>query len=82
MHKITNLWKFELNWSSKLRENDGRKNTLVTQVECFEMLKFETSAEVSNSVQIFEWEIASFSLQNYVTSEEAVSHKVKFFLKK
>ena len=28
-HKITSLWKFELNWSSKLRENDKRKNTPV-----------------------------------------------------
>ena len=25
MHTITNLWKFELNWSSKLRDNNGRK---------------------------------------------------------
>ena len=25
MHKITSLLKFELNWSSKLRENDERK---------------------------------------------------------
>ena len=24
MHKITNLWKFELNWSSKLRDNNER----------------------------------------------------------
>ena len=31
-HKITNLWKFELNWSSELRENDERKNTLVGQI--------------------------------------------------
>ena len=31
MHKITNLWKFELNRSSKLRDNNERKNTLVTQ---------------------------------------------------
>ena len=30
MHKI-NLWKIDLNWSSKLRDNNGRKNTLVTQ---------------------------------------------------
>ena len=30
MHKITNLWKFELNLLSKLRDNSGRKNTLVT----------------------------------------------------
>ena len=29
MHKITNLWKFELNLSSKLRDNNERKNTLV-----------------------------------------------------
>ena len=25
MHKTTNLWKFELNWSSKLRDNNERK---------------------------------------------------------
>ena len=37
-----------------LRENNGRKNTLVAQVECFQMLEFKTSAEVSNSIQIFE----------------------------
>ena len=32
-HKITSLWKFELNWTSKLRENDERKKTpLVGQI--------------------------------------------------
>ena len=31
MHKITNLWKFKLNWLSKLQEINERKNTLVTQ---------------------------------------------------
>ena len=31
MHKITNLWKFELNWSSKLRDNNEIKNTFVTR---------------------------------------------------
>ena len=31
MHKITNLWTFELNWSSNLRDNNERKNTLVTR---------------------------------------------------
>ena len=30
-HKITNLSKFELNRSSNLRENNERKNTLVTR---------------------------------------------------
>ena len=27
MHKITNLWKFELNWWSKLRDNNEQKKT-------------------------------------------------------
>ena len=31
MHKITNLWTFELNWPSKLQDNYERKNTLVTR---------------------------------------------------
>ena len=31
MHKKTNLWKLELNWSSKLRDINERKNTLVTR---------------------------------------------------
>ena len=35
-HKITNLWKFGLNWSSKLRENDERKKpTLLDEFVCF-----------------------------------------------
>ena len=33
LHKITNLWKVELNyWSSKLQESNDRKNTLVAQI--------------------------------------------------
>ena len=31
MHTLTNLWKFELNWSSKLRDMNEIKNTLVTR---------------------------------------------------
>ena len=30
-HKITNLWKFELNRSSKLRDYNERKSTIVTR---------------------------------------------------
>ena len=48
-----------------LRENNGRKNTLVAQVECFQMLEFKTSAEVSNSIQI--------------KFEGAVSHIVAYY---
>ena len=32
MHKITHQWKCELNWSSKLQENNERKNALVAQI--------------------------------------------------
>ena len=31
MHKIINMWKFWLNWSSKLQENKRSKDTLVAQ---------------------------------------------------
>ena len=34
MHKITNLCKFELNWSSKLQENNERKKTPVSHKLC------------------------------------------------
>ena len=37
------------------------KNTLVAQVVCFQMLEFETSADVFNSIQIFKREKTSFS---------------------
>ena len=73
MHKITNLWKFGLNWSSKLQENNERKNTLVAQIVCFQML---IKASGLKSF-IFEWEITSFS--KTVTSEGAVSHNVLYY---
>ena len=37
-HKITNLWNFEPNWSSKLQENDERKKTpLLDEFVCFQI---------------------------------------------
>ena len=61
MHKITNLWKFELNWSSKLRDmNEIKKTPLSHEVVCFHMLDFETSnskLEVSKSKS---WKITFF----------------------
>ena len=39
MHTITNLWKFELNWSSKLRDNnERRKNPCHTKLCVFRWL--------------------------------------------
>ena len=34
MHKILNLWKFELNWSSKFRDINERKNTELCAFRC------------------------------------------------
>ena len=78
MHKITNLWKFELDWSSKLRDNNERKNTLVTW-RCvlsdagFQDLKFKIWGLEIKFVENY------FFLENYDTSEEAVSHNVLYY---
>ena len=53
MHELTNLWKFGLNRSSKLRDNNERKNTLVTQ-SCVRLdgwFRLKTNS----------WKITSFS---------------------
>ena len=60
MHKITNLWKFELNRSLKLRDIMKEKTPMSHEVVCFLMLDFETSnskLEVSKN----SWKITSFS---------------------
>ena len=49
-HKITSLWKFGLNWSSKLRENDERKNTLVGQI-C--LLSYRNKRLLARSLLLF-----------------------------
>ena len=61
MHKITNLCKFELKRSTKLQDNNERKNTLVTQ-----------SLEIK-FVENY------FFLENYISSEGAVSHNVLYY---
>ena len=44
VHKITYLWKFELNWSSKLLDIPMKEKTpLSHEVVCFQMLVFPTS---------------------------------------
>ena len=81
MHYIVNLSKLELNWSSKLRMNNGRKNALVAQVVCFQMPDFETSkynSEVSKSnsnILVRNY----FFPENYLTSEGAVSQNVLYY---
>jgi hypothetical protein len=77
MHKITNLWKFELNRSSKLRDNNERKNTLVTR-SCVRLdgwfwdLKFDIWGLKIKFVENY------FFVENYGTSEGAISHNVLY----
>ena len=65
MHKIINLWKFDLNRSSRLQDNNERKNTLVApwsyEVLCFQMLDFKTSNPKSEVLKSNSWKITSFS---------------------
>ena len=78
LYKITNLWKFELSWSSKLRENNGKKKNLVAQVLCFQMLAFETQLRYRIQIKYFSEKL--LFLKNYVTnSEGAVSHNVLYY---
>ena len=68
MHKTTNLRKFELNRSSKLRDNnERRKHPCHTKLCAFRWLMVEIKF-VENY----------FFLQNYGTSEGAVSHNVLY----
>ena len=78
MHTITNLWTFELNRSSKLRDNNERKTPLSHEVVCFHMLDFETPISKSEVSKSNSWKITSF-FENYVTSEGAVSHNVLYY---
>ena len=69
MHKITNLLKFELNRSSMLRDNNERKNTLVT-------LSCALSDAWFRDLKLYIWGENYFVLENYFTSEGVVSHNV------
>ena len=78
MHKITILWKFELNWSSKLRDNNERKKHIVTR-SCvlsdawFRDLKFYIWGLEIKFVENY------FFLENYISLERAVSHNVLYY---
>ena len=62
MHKITNLWKFNLNRSSNLRDNNERKRApLSHEVVCVQMVDFETSNSKSEVLKSNSWKITSFS---------------------
>ena len=60
------------------RDCNGSKNTFVEQVVCFQMLEFETSAKVSNSILIFEWGITFFSDTTFFQREPFL-HNVLYY---
>ena len=62
IHKITNLWKFEFNWSSNLRDNNERIKKKPCHMKwCFQMLDFGTSTSNSEVSKSNSWKVTSFS---------------------
>ena len=78
MHKITNLWKFELNWSSKLRDNNGRKKHPCHKKLCaFRCLISRPQNLILRSRNQIRGKLL---LSRYCfTSEGAVSHNVLYY---
>ena len=76
MHEITNLWKFELNRSSKLWDNNERKiHPYHTKLCAFTCLISRPQVLNLRSRNRF---VENYFSQNYVTSEGAVSHNVLY----
>ena len=75
MHKITNLWKFKLNWSLKLRDINERKNTQVVTPSCV------LSADAwFRSVKIKFWGLKIKLVENFVKSNFSfLSRKLRYF---
>ena len=72
MQDITNMWKFELNQSSKLRDNVKEKTPLSHEVVCFEMLDFETSTSKS--------EVSKSNLRKMISFSKTKSLQRELFL--
>ena len=71
LHKIANLRKFELNWLSELRENNGRNNTHVPSCvrsdAWFRDLSWDL--KINSNILVRNY----LFLKNYITSEGAIS---------
>ena len=77
MHKITNLFKFELNRSSNLRDNNERKkHPCHTKFCAFRW--FISRLQVLNLRSRNQILGTYFFLENYIISEGAVSHNVLY----
>ena len=79
VHKITNLWKFELDWSSELRDNYERQkhpsHTKLCAFRCLisrpQVLNLRSRNRIRGKLLL--------SRKLYVTSEGAVSHNVLYY---
>ena len=61
MHRITNLWKFELNWSSKLQDNNEEKKH-PGHTKCVLLDVWFRDLTIFWGLEFkFEWKIKSFS---------------------
>ena len=78
MHIITNLWKLELNWSSKLRRDNNERiiHPCHTKLCAFRWLI--SRPQILNLRSQNQIRGNYFFLENCVTSEGAVSHNVLY----
>ena len=74
VHKITNLWKFGLNWSSKLHENDERKTPLLHNFVYFQMHNKRLQLR-----SFIIWVRNYLFLKNYVNSGRTVCHNALYY---
>ena len=76
MHKVSSLWKFAVNWSLKLRENDERKHTLVEWI----CVPSDRNKRLLDSWKSFNILVRNYLfLKIYAISEGAVSHDVLYY---
>ena len=78
MRKITSLWKFGLNWSLKLQENDERNNTLVVQNSVL-LIGIKLEGFWPEVIYYFSEKLPFSQKLFYFTSEGVVSHKVLYY---
>ena len=68
MHKQKNMWKFELNWSSKFRDIIMKENKIIIFTRrC--VLDFETSKSNSDVSKSNSWKITSFTKNTLIQRE-------------
>ena len=78
MHTIINLWKFELNWSSKLWDNNERKKHPFHTKLCAFRCLISRPQNLILSLEINSWKISSFT-KTTLLQREPFSHNVLYY---